>query len=101
MLSPSRVLAPVEQAQEGNTLHQTSSRVSKEATSRLESSIDTDMVIGCHVEITRLGRVVRGLFGDVVCALSIFEIPVASKDFTEDGVQGFLDASTNGQRLAH
>jgi hypothetical protein len=86
LLSFRRVLAPVEQAQEGNTFHETGSRVSKETTSGLESSIDTDMMVGGHVEVARLRRVVRSLFGDVVCSLSVFEIPVTSKYFTKNGV---------------
>jgi hypothetical protein len=52
------------------------------------------MVVGGHVKVTRLWGMVRRLLGDVVCALSIFQVPVASENFTKNWVQGLLDAST-------
>lgn len=50
------------------------------------------MVLRDHVEVARFGRVMRGLFGNVVCACLVGKVPVAGEDFPKDGVQGLLDA---------
>lgn len=54
------------------------------------------MVVGRHVEVAGLGRVVRGLFGNVVGPRLVFKIPVAAEDFTENGVQRLLDTTVIG-----
>ena len=46
-----------------------------------------------HVEVTRLGRVVRCLLRNVVTSRVVGEVPVAGEDLTKDGVQWFFDSS--------
>lgn len=46
-----------------------------------------------HVEVARLGRVVRRLLGDVVCSCLVFEVPVAAEDFAEHRIKRLLDAT--------
>lgn len=36
----------------------------------------------------------RRLFGNIISALVVVKVPVASEDLAKDGIQGFLDAST-------
>lgn len=98
MLSLGLVLAPVEEGKDGGALHQTGGRVAKEPASGLESAIDADVVIGDHVEVARLGGVVRGLLGDVVGAGTVGQIPVAGEDFSEDGVEWLLDSSVESSQ---
>ena len=57
LLSLGLVAAPVQYGKESNAFHQTGSRVAKESTPGLERSVDSDVVIGRHVEVARLGRV--------------------------------------------
>lgn len=57
-LSPLRILASVQKAQDCDTLHQARSRVAQELASGLECAINPDVMARNHVEVTRLGRVV-------------------------------------------
>ena len=86
------IFPPVQQAEEGDALHQTGGRVSEEPAPRLERPVDADVVVRRHVEVARLGRVVRGLLGDVVGPVLVLEVPVAGEDLAEDRVQRLLDA---------
>lgn len=51
------------------------------------------MVLGGHIEITGLGRMVGGLFGNVVAFRSIWEIPIASEGLPKKRVKGLLHSS--------
>lgn len=51
-----------------------------------------------HKEVGGLGRMVRGLLGDIVASSMIWVVPVAREGLAQDWIQGFLDAS--GTRLA-
>jgi hypothetical protein len=46
-----------------------------------------------HVEVARLGRVMRGLFRDVVAFRVVWELPIAGIDFTENRVEWLLNSS--------
>lgn len=92
MLSLGLVAAPVQYRKKSNAFHQTGSRVAQESTPGLERSVDSDVVMGRHVEVTRLGRVMRGLLGDVVGALVVFQVPVAGEDFAQNRIQRLLDS---------
>lgn len=83
----------VEQAEVGNALHHTGSRVAEKLAAGLEGSVDANVVIWSHVKVARLGRVVRRLLRDVVRALIVVEIPIARKGFTKDGVERLLDTA--------
>ena len=48
-----------------------------------------------HVEVARLGRVVGGLFGDVVCSSLVVEVPVAGEYLAEDRVERLLYTTAN------
>lgn len=48
------------------------------------------MVIGGHVEVARLGRVMRGLFGNIVCARAIRQVPVTRVHLAKNRVQGLF-----------
>jgi hypothetical protein len=85
--------APVEEAQDGDALHDAGGRVAKESAPWLQGSVDSDMVLRGHVEVAGLGRVMRRLFGNVVGAGLVGQVPVARKDLAKDGVEWFLDAS--------
>lgn len=95
-LSLGRILAMVEQAEVGNALHHTGSRVAEKLAAGLEGSVNANVMIGSHVKVARLGRMVRRLFRNVVRALIVVEIPIAGKGFTENGVERLLD--TTGRR---
>lgn len=58
------------------------------------------MVLGCHVEVAGLGRVVGGLFGDIVAVCLVWEFPIAGESFAQDWVQWFLDSSASSLVLA-
>ena len=51
------------------------------------------MMFWSHVEVARLRRVMRGLFGDIVAMSMVREFPIASKSLAKDGIKGLLDAS--------
>jgi hypothetical protein len=87
------VLAPIEQGQDGCSLHQTGCRVAEESASGFQSAIDSDVVFWDHVEIARLGRMVGGLFRDIVSPCLVGEVPVAGVDLAKDGIKGLLDTS--------
>lgn len=89
-------LVVVEEAHDGDTLHETPYRVSEELATRLEGAIDSDMVLGGHEEVAGLGRVVRGLLGNIVAAGTIGVVPVAGESLAEDGVEWLLYASECG-----
>jgi hypothetical protein len=86
-------LVAVQKAQDCNALHETADRVAQESTAWFEGTVDTDVVLGSHEEVTGLGRVVRSLLGDVVSTRVIGVIPVSSKGLAEDGVERLLDAA--------
>lgn len=50
-------------------------------------------MLGCHVEVAGLGRVVGGLFGDVVAVCLVWEFPIAGERLAQDRVKWFLDSS--------
>ena len=52
-------------------------------------------MLGGHEEIARFGRVVRGLFGDVVSARAIGVFPVSGKGLSEDWIERLLHASAS------
>lgn len=85
-------LIAVCEAHNGNAFHEATNRVPKELTSRLQSSVDTNLVFRCHEEVTGLGRVVRRLLGDVIALGSIGVVPPASECFAEDRIEWLLDA---------
>lgn len=62
---------------------------------RLEGSVDTDVVVGRHVEVGRLWGVVRSLLGNVECLGTgrIDKVPVAGEPFSENGVERLLDTA--------
>lgn len=93
MLSFGRVLAPVEQTKKSDTLHQTCRRVSEKSAPRFESAIYANVVMRSHIEIARLRGVMRGLFGDVIGPVLIFQIPITGINLAENRIQGLLDAS--------
>lgn len=88
-------LVAVQEAHDGNTLHEASDRVSEELAAWLECAVDADVVFGGHHEVAGLGRVVRRLLGNVVAAGAIGIVPVTSKGFAEDGVERLLDSAAN------
>jgi hypothetical protein len=51
------------------------------------------MVFGSHVEIARLGRMMRRLFRDVVASGMIRKFPIAGECLSQDGVEWFLNAT--------
>jgi hypothetical protein len=53
------------------------------------------VVLGGHEEVTRLGRVVRSLFGDVVSTRVVWVVPVSGKGLAEDGVERLLDTAVS------
>jgi len=55
-------------------------------------------MVGRHVEVTGLGRVVRRLFRNVVRSLVAIEVPITGENFAENRIQRFLDASV--QRIS-
>lgn len=87
------VLAAVQQSQSRNTFHQASCGVAEESAARLESPVDPDVVLRRHKEVARLGRVVRGLLGNIVSTRAIRIVPVAGKGFAKNGVQRLLHSS--------
>jgi hypothetical protein len=76
-----------------NTLHETADRVAQESAARFEGAVDTDVVLGGHEEVARLGRVVRSLLGDVVSTRIIGVVPVSGKGLAENRVERLLDAT--------
>lgn len=52
------------------------------------------MVLGCHEEIARLGRVVGCLFRYVVAFGTIRVVPVTSEYFAQDRIEWLLNAPT-------
>lgn len=94
-LSLCLVLASVEEAEEGDALHHTGSRVAEKLAAGFEGAIDADVVLGGHVKVAGLGRVVGGLLGNVVGLLVVGQVPVAGEDFAENRVEGLLDTSEN------
>jgi hypothetical protein len=86
-------LVAVRHAHDCDTLHETADRVAQEPAAWLEGAVDTDVVLGGHEEVTRLGRVVRGLLGNVVSTRVIGVVPVSGKGLAEDGVERLLDAA--------
>jgi hypothetical protein len=86
-------LVAVRHAHDCNTLHETADRVAQESAARLEGAVDTDVVLGGHEEVARLGRVVRSLLGDVVSTRVVGVVPVSGKGLAEDGVERLLDAT--------
>jgi hypothetical protein len=50
------------------------------------------MMFWSHVEVARLRRVMRGLFGDIVAMSMVREFPIASKSLAKDGIEWFLNA---------
>lgn len=86
MKAYSQSFAGVEYPQDCNALHHTGCRVSQELASRLQTAVYADVVIGRHEEVAGLGRVVRGLLGDVVALGAIRVVPVSCKDFTENRI---------------
>lgn len=85
-------LVVVHEAHNSDALHEATNGISKEFAPWLQGSIDADLVFGCHEEVAGLGRVVRGLFGDVVTLGSVWVVPPASECLAEDGVEWLLDA---------
>jgi hypothetical protein len=53
------------------------------------------MVVGSHKEVARLGRMVGSLLRDIISPRPIRIVPITSKGFSENGVQGLLDASVS------
>jgi hypothetical protein len=51
------------------------------------------MMLRSHIEVARLRRMVRRLFGNVVAASVIRKFPVASKSLPQKGIKWLLDAS--------
>lgn len=81
-LSFRRILAPIQQGQDRCPLHKTSGRIAQESTPRLQGSVNSDVVLWRHVEVTRLWRMVRGLFRDIISSGPVREFPVAGEDFS-------------------
>lgn len=80
------ILATVQKPQNGNPFHHACGRVTQELTARLQGPIYPNVVLRGHEEITRLGWVVRGLFGDVIPPRAIGKIPVAGEGLSEDWI---------------
>jgi len=85
--------APVQEAQNRNSFHHTSCRIAQEFTARFEAPVDSNVVLGSHVEIAGLWRVVGGLFGDIVAFGVIGKVPVAGVGLAQNGIEGLLDSS--------
>ena len=94
LLSNGPILPSIQKAQISDTLHETGSRIAKKSASGFQCAVDSNMVLGGHVEIARLGRMVRSLLRYIVGSLSTIEIPIAREDFAQDRVEGLLDASS-------
>lgn len=86
-------LVAVQHTHDCNTLHETPDRVAQESAARFEGAVDTDVVLGGHEEVTRLGRVVRSLLGDVVSTRVVGVVPVSGKGLAENRVERLLDAT--------
>lgn len=89
------ILTTVQQAQNRNTFHHAGGRVAQKLAARLECAIDPNVVLGGHEKVARLGRMVGGLFRNIISTRSIRIVPVAGEGLSEDGVQGLLDASAS------
>lgn len=85
-------LVAVRHTHDCNALHETADRVAQESTAWFEGAVDTDVVLGGHEEVARLGRVVRSLLGNVVSTRVVGVVPVSSKGLAEDRVERLLDA---------
>jgi len=92
------VLAAVQQPQDCNSLHETGGRVSQELTAGLESAVNPDVVLGGHKEIARLGRMMGGLFRNIVSARAIGIVPVAGKSLSENRIQRLLHSTAGCQK---
>jgi hypothetical protein len=77
----------------GNPLHQTCSRVSEKSTARFEGAIHSDMMFWSHEKIGGLGRMVGGLFGDVVAFRVVWILPPTGEGLAEYGIEWLLDSS--------
>ena len=86
-------LVAVQKAHDCNALHERANRVAQESTAWFEGTVDTDVVLGGHEEVARLGRVVRCLLGDIVSTCVIGVVPVSGECLAEDGVQRLLDTA--------
>lgn len=53
------------------------------------------MVFRGHEEVGRLGRMMGGLFGDVIASSVVGIVPIAGKGLSENGVQGLFDAAAD------
>lgn len=87
------VFSPSEQAYDCDTLHETCCAVSEEAAARLERAVDTDLVLGHHVEVARLWRMMRRLLRNIIRTRPIIEVPVAREDLAQNRVQRLLDST--------
>ena len=86
-------LVAVQKAHDCNALHERANRVAQESTAWFEGTVDTDVVLGGHEEVARLGRVVRCLLGNVVSTCVVGIVPVSGECLAEDGVERLLDAA--------
>jgi hypothetical protein len=84
---------PIEKGHDGNSFHHTGCRVAQELAARLEGAVDPNIVFWGHEEITGLRRVMRGLFGNVVCPSLVRIVPETGKGLAEDGVERLLNSS--------
>lgn len=87
------LIASVQEAQDCNAFHQTSSGVPEELAPWLETAVDADVVLRRHVEVAGFWGVVGRLLGDVVAFCVVWEFPVAGESFAQDWVEWFLDSS--------
>lgn len=90
------VLSAVQEPQDRDTLHHTSGRVSEEFTAGFQGAIYPDVVLGCHEEVARFGRVVRGLLGDIVPTGTVGVVPITGVSLSEDRIQRLLYSSGTG-----
>ena len=58
---------------------------------RLESPIDPYIVFRRHKKVTRFGRVMRCLLGDIVSSRMVRVFPVTCKSLSENWIQRLLD----------
>lgn len=81
----------VQKLKNGGSLHQRGGGVTQETRLGGQSTVDTDVVLGDHVKVGGLGRVMRGLLGDVVSMGAVVKVPVACEELAENGIQRLLD----------
>lgn len=83
-------MSPIQKAHYGDSLHHTRRRVPQEFTAWLQTAVNSNVVLGSHVEVAGFRGMVRGLLGDIVAFRVVWELPIASERLAEDWVEGFL-----------